>query len=172
MIDSWMISGAIALVAGISTWAVLKERQTRFQLDMDANESDKNKKISNLYEYIDKHISNDDRLHAQESEAHSAHHINFNERINACFKRVDDLDKRITILERDTATHLTMPKAEEKFVSKAELDLHLKNIELSTKHTEHLVNGMSSKLDGLNRMITHSLSLPAPKGAHNEEHQV
>ena len=172
MIDSWMISGAIALVAGISTWAVLKERQTRFQLDMDANESDKNKKISNLYEYIDKHVASDDRLHAQESEAHNAHHINFNERINACFKRVDDLDKRITILERDTATHLTMPKAEEKFVSKAELDLHLKNIELSTKHTEHLVNGMSSKLDGLNRMITHSLSLPAPKGVHNEEHQV
>ena len=172
MIESWMISGAIALVAGISTWAVLKERQTRFQLDMDANESDKNKKISNLYEYIDKHVASDDRLHAQESEAHNAHYINYNERINAGFKRVDDLDKRITILERDTATHLTMPKAEEKFVSKAELDLHLKNIELSTKHTEHLVDGMSSKLDGLNRMITHSLSLPAPKGVHNEEHQV
>ena len=170
MIESWMISGAIALVAGISTWAVLKERQTRFQLDMDANESDKNKKISNLYEYIDKHVASDDRLHAQESEAHNAHYINYNERINAGFKRVDNLDKRITILERDTATHLTMPKAEEKFVSKAELDLHLKNIELSTKHTEHLVDGMSSKLDGLNRMITHSLSLPAPKGIHNEEH--
>ena len=43
MIESWMISGAIALVAGISTWAVLKERQARFRLDMDANESDKNK---------------------------------------------------------------------------------------------------------------------------------
>jgi hypothetical protein len=139
---------------------------------MDANESDKNKKISNLYEYIDKHVASDDRLHAQESEAHNAHYINYNERINAGFKRVDNLDKRITILERDTATHLTMPKAEEKFVSKAELDLHLKNIELSTKHTEHLVDGMSSKLDGLNRMITHSLSLSAPKGVRNEEHQV
>ena len=168
MIESWMISGAIALAAGISTWAVLKERQARFQLDMDANESDNSKKISNLYEYIDKHISSDDRLHRQENEAHNSHYSNFNERMNAGFKRVDDLDKRITILERDTATHLTMPKAEEKFVSKAELDLHLKNIELSTKHTEHLVNGMSGKLDSLNKMITNSLSLPASKGVHNE----
>ena len=169
MIESWMISGAIALVAGISTWAVLKERQARFQLDMDANESDNSKKISNLYEYIDKHISSDDRLHRQENEAHNSHYSNFNERMNAGFKRVDDLDKRITILERDTATHLTMPKAEEKFVSKAELDLHLKNIELSTKHTEHLVNGMSGKLDSLNKMITNSLSLQVSKGVHNEE---
>jgi len=30
MIDSWMISGAIALVAGISTWAVLKEDRLGF----------------------------------------------------------------------------------------------------------------------------------------------
>jgi hypothetical protein len=40
-----------------------------------------------------------------------------------------------------------MPRAEEKFVSKQELELHLKNIEITIIHTNKLVDKMSGKLE-------------------------
>jgi hypothetical protein len=47
-----------------------------------------------------------------------------------------------------------MVKAEAKFVSKRELELHLKNIELMTKNTSQKVDKMEGKLEDLIEVLT------------------
>ncbi len=74
-------------------------------------------------------------------------------RNNACFKSVDRCQDRVTVLERDTSTHLNLSKAEERFVSKAELELHLKNIETITTNTNQNVDKMMGKLEDLTDIL-------------------
>ena len=115
MIESWMVNIGIVVVTGIGTYAVLKSRVERLEKDLA-------------------HHNKDDGIFHSELER----------KLTAQFKRVDECSKRITILERDTQTHLTMPKAEEKFVSKIELELHLKNIELQQNN----INDKLGKVEG------------------------
>lgn len=110
----------IALVGAVGTFAVLKNRVTRLESDMS--------------DYTD-----DSKVKA----------IELNRKLDAQFKKTDTVIERLIVLERDTATHLDMPKAEEKFVSKMELHLHLKNIELTTKNTNSMVEKMEGKLEDL-----------------------
>lgn len=79
-------------------------------------------------------------------------------RLEASFKRIDTLSDRITILERDTKSHLDLPTAEVKFVSKAELELHLKNIETITTNTNKLVDSMMGKMDMLTSLLSQGIS--------------
>jgi hypothetical protein len=129
--EEWMVSLGIATVGVVSTFAVIKSKVTRLEIDLLSHES------------------HDERIHEREQNSFS----------QLCDK-VDTSLERLTVLERDTATHLTMPKAEEKFVSKRELELHLKNIELETKHitttvksTNDMVASIMGKLEDINKKL-------------------
>ena len=87
--------------------------------------------------------------------------------IDPPFKRLDTTADRVTVLERDTSTHLTMPIAEDKFVSKGELELHLKNIELKADHTNKVVDSMSGKLDELTILLSTNIVKTLSAGATN-----
>ena len=118
MIESWMVNIGIVVATGIGTYAVLKSRVERLEKDLLHHDKD------------------DNILHSE-----------LERKLTAQFKRVDECSEKITILERDTQTHLTMPKAEEKFVSKIELELHLKNIELQQNN----INDKLGKVEEIGR---------------------
>jgi len=120
MIESWMVNIGIVVVTGIGTYAVLKSRVERLEKDLA-------------------HHNKDDGIFHSELER----------KMTAQFRRIDECLKRITILERDTQTHLTMPKAEEKFVPKIELELHLKNIELQQNNTNEKLEKVDGNLEEL-----------------------
>jgi len=124
-----MVGLGISAVGAISTYAVLRAKVSRLELDFSS------------------HVAHDDRVHEREQNHHLLKHTECNTKINSGFKRLDDIGEKVTILERDTVNLLTMAKAEEKFVSKMELQLHLKNIELSTAHTDRTVGNMSKTMD-------------------------
>jgi len=131
MIESWMVNIGIVVATGIGTYAVLKSRVERLEKDLI-------------------HHDKDD----------STLHIELDKKSTAQFKRIDECLERITILERDTQTHLTMPRAEEKFVSKIELELHLKNIELQQ-------NNINEKLGKVEGNLEELLNIARSKGLEN-----
>lgn len=94
----------------------------------------------------------EERIKAHEKESNDTKD-KIDRKLDAGFKRLDLVQERIVVLERDTATHLDMPKAEEKFVSKVELELHLKNIELTTTNTNKSVASMEGKLNDLVELL-------------------
>jgi len=124
-IEGWMVSGGIALATAVSTYAVLRDRHTRLEEDLKAY-----------------------------SDTHSLSNQEIERKIDAGFRKQDNISERVTILERDTATHLDMTKAEDKFVSHKELALHMQNIENTLKHTEKSIVHMSSKLDELTNILS------------------
>ena len=134
--ESWMVNVVIAVVGVISTYAVLRSRVERLEQDLS------------------KHVAHDDVRHSSESANHGVINREFTSRIDAVFKRLDIVSDRITILERDTANHLDMPKAEERFVSHKELQLHINNIENNIKHMDKNVEHMSGKLDELTSLLS------------------
>ena len=120
MIESWMVNIGIVVATGIGTYAVLKSRVERLEKDLTHHNKD------------------DGILHSE-----------LERKLTAQFKRVDECSERITILERDTQTHLTMPRAEEKFVSKIELELHLKNIELQQNNINEKLRKVEGNIEEL-----------------------
>ena len=130
-----MISVGLSVVTFISTYAVLKDRHARLTSD------------------VREHIKDDMTLHARESEAHAKIYAEFETKMNAAFKRIDTLSERLVVLERDTSTHLDMQKAEARFVSHKELQLHMINIEQTLKHTDKEIANMAETLSDLTRMI-------------------
>ena len=131
MIDEWMIGLGISVAGAISTYAVLRSNVERLKLDLE------------------QHVGHDDRLHEREHSSHARIHGEFTEKINAGFKRVDELSEKVTILKQDTANLLTMKVADDKFVSKDELKLYLRNIELQTSHTDKTINILSSNITAI-----------------------
>jgi len=117
-LESWMVNVAIAIVGIIGTYAVLRSRVERLEEDME------------------KHVTES-----------SSNAKDLDRKLNAQFKKTDANVERIVVLEQNTATHLDMGKAEAKFVSKLELELHLKNLELVAKNTNQKVEKMEGKLD-------------------------
>jgi len=85
---------------------------------------------------LEKHINNDETYHSDISRKHDAQ-----------FKRIDALSNRCTILEQNSTHHLDLNTAEEKFVSKKELDLRLRNIEIEARHTSKTVDKIEGKLE-------------------------
>ena len=73
---------------------------------------------------------------------------------NSVFKKHDDTINRVTILEQKYKDLLSLKEAELKFITRKEHDLHLKNIELSSKHTESAVKDVSGKLDSLIELLS------------------
>jgi len=120
-----MVNVAIAIAGIIGTYAVLKTRVERLEVDLKSHVETFGINKKEIYRRFDEQ-----------------------------FKRVDDCIQRITILERDTSTHLDMTKAEERFVPKKELELHLKNIELMATNTNQRVEKMEGKLGDLIEVLT------------------
>lgn len=118
--ESWMVSIGIAVAGVIGTYAVLRNRVER--------------------------LENDQKTHLIDAAAKAT---DLNRKLDTQFKRIDCITERTTVLERDTSNHLDLVKAEAKFVSKRELDLHLKNIELTAKNTNKTVEKMEGKLEEL-----------------------
>lgn len=123
--ESWMINLVIAAVGVIGTYAVLRNRVDRLEKDL-----------------------------AEDTRTQVEAHASVDRKIEAGFKRLDVVSDRVTILERDTSTHLDISKAEERFVSHKELKLHVQNIENNIKHMDKNVEHMSGKLDELTRLLS------------------
>lgn len=123
-VESWMISLIIAIVGVVATYAVLKNRVSRLETDLAHNE-------------------------VNDADAYKE----LNRKIDGGFKKLDVVIERVTILERDTSTHLTLPRAEERFVTKVELELHLRNIETSLKHMDKSSETMTGKLEEIVELI-------------------
>jgi hypothetical protein len=134
--EGWMISLGFGAITIAVAWGYNKATSAQLKDD-----------IKKVQDALQSHADKDDRVHERETLHHADIHKDFIERHNATFNKIDALSEKITILERDTSTHLTMPKAEQKFVSKGELELHLKNIELTMTHTSKNVDLMMGKLD-------------------------
>jgi len=117
-LEGWMANVVIAIVGVIGTYAVLRNRVERLEEDMK------------------KHITEN-----------SSNAKDLDRKLNAQFKKTDANGERIVVLEQNTATYLDMTKAEAKFVSKLELELHLRNLELVAKNTNQKVEKMEGKLD-------------------------
>ena len=132
---SLMFGIAIPLAGAVGTYAVLRA------------------KVHNLEQQISKHITHDDDVHKYENDRHEEFHKNIVTKIEATFKRIDIAQEEITILKRDTSTHLTMPVASSTFVTKESLDLKLAVISNDLKHTDKEVMNMSGKLEELITML-------------------
>jgi len=117
MIEEWTINLGIAITGAVATYAVLRNRVDRLEKDF-----------------------------AQYSNNSTLNNSDLDRKLSAQFNRVDTTIERVVVLEQNTATHLNMERAEEKFVSKKELELHFKNIEIIAKNT-------SSKMDDTNRRV-------------------
>jgi len=120
-----MINLVIAAVGVIGTYAVLRNRVDRLEKDL-----------------------------AEDTRTQVEAHTSVARKIEAGFKRLDVVSDRVTVLERDTSTHLDMPRAEERFVSHKELQLHVQNIENNIKHMDKNVEHMSGKLDELTKLLS------------------
>jgi len=96
-----------------------------------------------------------------ETKQHTKQIEDIKEQINTGFKRLDVALNRLTILESDTKSHLDLQEAEQKFVSKDELKLHLKIIENTTEYTKKEVDKMEGKLDDI-------LNLLSSRGSENK----
>ena len=81
----------------------------------------------------DKHISDD-----------TVFHSDLDRKLSAQFKRIDTLSIEVAQVKSDLGRALSLEKAEDKFVSKDELMLHIKNLELSTKNTDVKVDKLST----------------------------
>jgi len=123
--EIWMINIAVILAGGIGTYAVLKNRVGRLEDDLS---------------HHDKH---DEVVRTE-----------FERKNNAQFKKIDDCLKRITILERDTQSLLTMGSAEEKFATKKELELHLRNFEIKQENMDKKLDKMEKGLEKIIEMLT------------------
>ena len=145
--ESWMVSIAVGILTIAVAWGYNK-----------ATVSNLSQAIADVKKELKEHSDKGDKIHVQESEHHEALHKDFTNRINSGFKRLDDVAIQVTVLERDTATHLTMQKAEVKFVSKAELALHLKNIELKTEHIDKSVSHIMGKQEDMMNFLSKNLS--------------
>ena len=122
-----MINIVIALFGIAGTYAVLRARVSRLESDRIKDKEDYEKE-------------RDD----------------FSKRLNAGFKRIDEVSDKVIILERDSKNLLDLDTAEKKFVTRIEMKLHLEKIEIVTENTNKEVGRITGKqsdiLDLLHKM--------------------
>ena len=120
-----MINLGLILLGGAATYGALRTRLIGVEKDLE------------------KHKQHDDSYHGDMSRKQDAQ-----------FKRIDTTINRVTIVEQKISKFLDLEEAEKKFVSKRELELHLKNIELTTKNTSHQVDKIEGKLEELVALLS------------------
>ena len=129
-IESWMVTLLIAISGAVGTYAVLRNRVTRGEQDFEKH----------IVEYTNeiKEIEN---------------------KIDHSFDKIDMCIERIIKLERDTSSHIDLVKAEEKFVSKRELELHLKNLELNIINVTSKVDDTNNKIENIEGKLGELLNI-------------
>jgi len=127
----WMIDALMIVGGGIAIFTMLRVRVTRLEADYRDHILQSDKRVIAIYEKID--------------ENNKANNV----RIDAGFKRVDQVSEKVTILERDTANLLDLDTAEAKFVTRKELDLHLDKIEIITGNTNKEVSLLMGKQEDI-----------------------
>ena len=121
-IESWMITMVIVIAGAIGTYAVLRNRVSRLEDDL-------------------KKYNEDDVMY----------HKDQDRKVGAQFKRIDDLQLQVNTIETKNLNHITLPVAEQKFVSKDELALHLKSIDNELAHMTKNSDAMLGKLEELSK---------------------
>lgn len=132
MVESWMINVATLFAALVASYAVIK-----YKVDASSKETDSIRE--DMKEYDTNNIKKYDRLDTK---------------IDAYFKRLDEVSNQVIVLERDTAYHLDMKQAEVKFVTKEQLSLHMKNIDSELAHLNKNGDLMVGKLDDLTKALS------------------
>ena len=135
MLDSWMISLAIALLSSISTYAVLKYRVSATEL------------------LLNKHVEND-KLEKKD----------LDRKLNTQFKRIDSINEKQTVLEQASKTFLDVEKAEEQFVQSRELELHLQALELKMQFTKETIVSIQQSIEKTEGKLEELVSLLHEKG--------
>lgn len=132
--ESWMISLGITVVGLISGYSIMKHQVSQHAEDL--------RTVKIEFKEISKNIkdSHDD------SEA----------RINAAFRRIDEVSNKVIVLEQNTKEHLGLREAEGHFVTQKELQLHIKVIENSIKHLEKESGDQTKKLDSIILMLSNT----------------
>lgn len=81
-------------------------------------------------------------------------------------KRFEEISEKVTVLQQTTKEHLGLREAEDRFVSKEMLQLHINNIENTLKHMEKESMAQSKKLDYLTELLsTNIVKTITPHGA-------
>jgi len=125
MVESWMVSGVIGIVTIVFGYGVFKNR------------------LENIEDKFSLHSVDDATYHSDIDRKHSAQ-----------FRRIDELSERCVRLESSVINHLTITKAEEKFVSKDELALHIKNIDKDISHLTKNSDVMIGKIDEFKNVLS------------------
>lgn len=125
MIESWMVSIVIALAGLVFSYGFFKSQVKNIQDKQEAAEID-----AKLF------------------------HSDLDKKLNAQFKKTDEALNRCTILESTSINHLTVQQAEDKFVLRSELNLHLKNIESELEHTNKNSDMIVGKLEDLTKAFS------------------
>lgn len=88
------------------------------------------------------------------AKAYDLHVLENSDQFNMSFNRLDKIIDRVTVIEQSMLNYLDLKDMEERFVTKKELELHLKNIELSqsqqakdTSRVRDHISRMDDKLD-------------------------
>jgi len=81
-------------------------------------------------------------------------HQDLDRKLNAQFRRIDEIGDRCTRIEADASSHLDLTTAEDKFVSKGELALHMKNIDKDIAHLTKNSDVMVGKLEELTKAFS------------------
>ena len=119
-IDGWMINAGAMISVGIGTYAVLRSRVLRLEQDFKSH-------------------NEDDTLYHKDTER----------RMSAQFKRIDEISNTSIVLSTKVNSMLSAESADEKFVSKQELSLHLRNIENNIGHMNKSSDQIMAKLGKL-----------------------
>lgn len=93
--------------------------------------------------------------------AYDLHVEDNHDKFNSGFKRLDIVVDRVTVIEQNLLNYLDLKQMEERFVTKKELELHMKNIELSqsqqakdTSRVRDHISKMDDKLDTIIQAIS------------------
>ena len=125
MIESWMVSAGMGVITLVFGYGMFKN------------------KVQTLEGWANKHESLDSTFHAD-----------LERKMSAQFKRIDENTNDIVGLQAKCAAALDIERAEEKFVSKDELSLHLKNIESEMGHMNKSTDIIVGKLEDLTKAFS------------------
>ena len=125
MLESTMMSAGVGLTTLVFGYGVFRS------------------KMQSLEEWAKKHESLD-----------STFHSDLERKMSAQFRRIDENTNDIIELKANSANHLGIERAEEKFVSKDELSLHLRNIETQISHMNKSTDVIVGKLEDLTKAFS------------------
>lgn len=125
MIESWMVSVGMGILTLVFGYGMFKN------------------KVQNLEDSTNSR-NNEDKTY----------HKDMDRKLDTQFKRIDNLSERCTMIEADRKNLLGIERAEEKFVSKDELTLHLRNIESEIGHMNKSTDAIVGKLEDLTKAFS------------------